>query len=302
MLYISRITKYEKQIGLDKLVLNESKHAKRRKRQSCCEDYLSCDVANKKSKSDEINSELLQAEVGDKHKSSDETFFVGANLSVIDDAAELSRTEVLQDKDQIAQIPATKEEVLCMDAVTAGNKDFLTTMKMGLVSHDAASTCSDKGCDLDTALETCKNKCKIGVDSSDCSYISVSADGCGVPRYSNWDYDSIKLPNMAGVSAEVVLESPPEHLLPPGVKLSKSSYIIDIEHYRKSSRFKVTGDQGTALQVTTVQPNAKNWAEYKRLLRMESEDEGLASSPAAVLWVGDVTPLIKPWQATSTCK
>lgn len=297
---------------MDNLVLTESKRTKRRKRRSCREDYSSCDVANKKSKSDDIDTDILQAEVGDEHNASDETSPVRVadaeeNLSVVVDAVEMPRNEVPQDKDQRAQIPAT-EEGLRMDtqnAIMAGNKGFSMTTNIGWGFHDAPSVGSEKDCN--TAMEDCENKCKIGHDSRhdclDCSYKSVSADGSGVTRYSTWDYDLLKLPNMAGESsAEMVLESPPEHLLPPGVKLSKPLYIINIKDYRKPSKLKVTTNQGTILQVTTVRPNAKNWAEYKRLLRIESEAQTLASSPAGILWTGDVTPLIKPWQATSTCK
>lgn len=297
---------------MDKLVSTESKRTKRRKRQSCREDYLSCDVANKKSKSDDIDADALQAEVGDEHSASGETFPLRVeasdeNLSVIVDAVEFPRHEVLQDKDQRTQIPAT-EEGLCMDTentITAGNKDFSIALNIGSVSSDAANISSGEKCNLDTALENHENKCKIGHDlrhaSSDYSCKSVSSDGFGVPRYSTWDYDSIKLPNMAEeTSTEMVLESPPEHLLPPGVKLSKSLYVISIKRYKEPSKMKVAPNQGTVLQMTTIRPSAKNWAEYKRRLRIESEDQSLASSPAGILWVGDVTPLVKPWQATST--
>lgn len=290
---------------MDSLVLTESKLTKRRKRQSCREDYSSCDVANKKSKSDDIDADILRAQVGDEHNASAVIVEDSEeNRSVLIDAAEMRRNEVPQDKDQRAQIPA-KEEGLCtgtQNAIMAGNKDFSMTTSIGWGSNDATSMSSENDCN--TAMEDCENKFKIGHDSRrDCLDKSVSADGCGVTRYSTWDYDSIKLPNMAGeASTEMVLESPPEHLLPPGVKLSKPSYIINIKDYRKPSKLKVTNNQGTVLQVTTVQPNAKNWAEYKRLLRMESEAQTLLSSPAGILWTGDVTPLIKPWQATSTCK
>ncbi|XP_074647642.1 tRNA-splicing endonuclease subunit Sen54-like [Tubulanus polymorphus] len=47
--------------------------------------------------------------------------------------------------------------------------------------------------------------------------------------------------------------------------------------------------------------SSRNWTEYKQELVMKSENDAeLTESPVGILWDGDVTPLLKPWEATST--
>lgn len=109
-----------------------------------------------------------------------------------------------------------------------------------------------------------------------------------------WDFDSIEFPDISKETGlEIVLKRPPSHLLPPGVEIAKPFYTMTIVRRDLSQKHRSTSN------AVVCGSSARNWAEYKKMLAKKSEAEHLASSPAAILWTGEVTPLVRPSHAVS---
>lgn len=139
-------------------------------------------------------------------------------------------------------------------------------------------------------------------------------------KYTNWDFKTIKFPNMAGKDT-VVLEIPSLQLLPPNTALSEEFEdvcMFDVEDYRIQQHTQQASNSWTSNSDTNfgrlkdlqfsyaewVREHSKpvvarNWGEWKAAM-LEQSHSSLLESPVAHLWRGDVTPLVQPKDSTST--
>ncbi|XP_055955068.1 tRNA-splicing endonuclease subunit Sen54 [Patella vulgata] len=126
---------------------------------------------------------------------------------------------------------------------------------------------------------------------------------------TKWDFSQICFPNIANAD-HVTVNVPLEQYLPEGIKIEESCEFNVLEHQAKYSvpRFDPTNPVDKDLHFsyadwvkakTTV--SASNWKEYKSKLK-KAQQCLETDSPADILWQGEVTPLIRPEDATSTGK
>ena len=125
--------------------------------------------------------------------------------------------------------------------------------------------------------------------------ISQSASASSVHRvpFSNWDFGSITFPDFQHRKFPVEVRVPASGELPEDMQCSGTT----VGHI---SRQTLKGGPETS-QGHALKSQVQNWGEYKDGLAGLSADEKLLlHTPAPYLWKGDVTPLVKPHQATST--
>ena len=125
--------------------------------------------------------------------------------------------------------------------------------------------------------------------------ISQSASASSVQRvpYSNWDFSSIAFPDFQQRKFPVEVRVPASEDLPEDMQCNDSAVGHISRHTLKDGP---ETSQGHALK-----SQVQNWGNYKDGLAGLSADEKLLLyTPAPCLWKGDVTPLVKPHQATST--
>ncbi|XP_071106541.1 tRNA-splicing endonuclease subunit Sen54-like [Haliotis cracherodii] len=133
-------------------------------------------------------------------------------------------------------------------------------------------------------------------------------------RHTEWDFEKLGFPDI-GDKETVVLNIPQTKHLPPNVTLDEEYEdlcLFDVTEYRQqqaSQRPQRRREADnyvfdlnfsySAWARSRKNIVAANWTEYKLKLR-ESQHDGAAPSPVDHLWQGEVTPLVKPQDATST--
>ncbi|XP_046573391.1 tRNA-splicing endonuclease subunit Sen54-like [Haliotis rubra] len=132
-------------------------------------------------------------------------------------------------------------------------------------------------------------------------------------RHSEWDFETFAFPDI-GDKETVVLSIPLTKYLPVNVTLSEEYEdlcLFDVTEYRQQvSQFAQRRRESDNyvfdlnFSYSTWARNRKNiaaanWTEYKLKLR-QSQSGRSVPSPVDHLWQGEVTPLVKPEDATST--
>ena len=124
--------------------------------------------------------------------------------------------------------------------------------------------------------------------------ISQPASASSVPcvPYSNWDFSSITFPDFQHRKFPIEVRVPASEVLREDMQCSDTTGHIS----RQTLKDGPETSQGHVLK-----SQVHNWSEYKDGVAGLSADERLLLyTPAPCLWKGDVTPLVKPHQATST--
>lgn len=126
--------------------------------------------------------------------------------------------------------------------------------------------------------------------------------------HSRWNFDDIRFPNIEHENCSNIVQ-PLKQYLPAQVEVSE--FTFDVEEY-KSRRKAYNNNREmhvdpSLLQFSHEMPKhgpkttAKNWTEYKEILKDGClQDTADVESPARHLWEGEVTPLVKPTDATNT--
>ena len=110
--------------------------------------------------------------------------------------------------------------------------------------------------------------------------------------YSNWDFDATLFPDSCRGKSTFELRLPAPELLPDDIGCNGAQ--IASHGVRQMSRQQVNA------QDHPLKCHSNNWGEYKKALTQLSPDDTLLlCTHAPSLWKGDVTPLVKPHQATS---
>ncbi|XP_033741062.1 tRNA-splicing endonuclease subunit Sen54-like isoform X2 [Pecten maximus] len=145
------------------------------------------------------------------------------------------------------------------------------------------------------------------------SELTEESDPLSVP-YSVWEFDKLGFPDIGGVEV-LELQMPRLDLLPHGVDLSNASTTFDVRAYfsqqrkhHKKHRRQQRQESVENLEFSYSEMihkkkkiTASNWGEFKRKMAIRDlEDERMLVSPAECLWEGEITPLVKPSDATST--
>ncbi|XP_067672347.1 tRNA-splicing endonuclease subunit Sen54-like isoform X2 [Haliotis asinina] len=132
-------------------------------------------------------------------------------------------------------------------------------------------------------------------------------------RHTEWDFEILGFPDI-GDKETVVLNIPQTKYLPANVTLSEEYEdlcLFDVTEYRQQVSQSAQRRRESDNYVFDLNFSystwardrkdiaASNWTEYKLKLR-ESQSGGAAPSPVEHLWQGEVTPLVKPEDATST--
>ncbi|XP_060063341.1 tRNA-splicing endonuclease subunit Sen54-like [Ylistrum balloti] len=152
------------------------------------------------------------------------------------------------------------------------------------------------------------NQTDTGIKESD---LAEECDGQSVP-YSVWEFDRLGFPNIGGVEV-LELQIPRLDLLPHGVDLSKASTIFNVQtylsqqrkhlkkHHRQQQQECIENLEFSYSEMIHKQTKimASNWGEFKKKMAIrDMEDKRV--SPAQHLWEGEITPLVRPSDATST--
>jgi len=151
-----------------------------------------------------------------------------------------------------------------------------------------------------------------------CTAEGQSQTSCLI-RNSIWNFEEIFFPDMGSCQGDILMLSMPDpHLLPDGVCPRKLSFDVK-KYWRQSAELKIKMKKnifhrGEDLCVADLDfsysemtnrrkyRNAKNWQEYKAKVNEKEKNvkNHLLDSPAECLWKGEITPLVKPGDATST--
>ncbi|XP_062566451.1 tRNA-splicing endonuclease subunit Sen54-like [Saccostrea cucullata] len=139
---------------------------------------------------------------------------------------------------------------------------------------------------------------------------------CKATRYSVWNFEEIKFPDISDIDsfADLQLEEIPQRYLPEGIP-PLSRVKVDVEQFFKqrtqSQKFqnsKVKYGQDLdffdlTFSCDVVQPvkkvSASNWREYKEKMLETVKGENFIS-PVEHLWMDEVTPLVRPGDAKNT--
>ena len=134
-------------------------------------------------------------------------------------------------------------------------------------------------------------------------------------RRCKWNFDDIDFPDI-GNKDRVILKIPSKKLLPPNVEVSEEfddQCIFDVLEYRRISSCNY-GNSADRKQNDYLENlhfsysdwmqsrnkiQASNWTEYKKNVR-EKMALNVQETPVGHLWEGEVTPLVRPEDATST--
>lgn len=141
------------------------------------------------------------------------------------------------------------------------------------------------------------------------------ADSC---KYSNWNFKQFQFPCIAEKDT-VVLSVPAPHLLPQNIELNEDFddvCMFDVDEYRRqrengswsasdhrdsySHLVHLKFSYADWLQKHSTPVQASNWGEWKRQVWKQMDLSSL-TSPVSHLWREEVTPLLQPEDATSTC-
>ena len=128
---------------------------------------------------------------------------------------------------------------------------------------------------------------------SDVSKISMDTEENEINTIS-WDFSQLKFPNLAEPQS-LQLERPNDTFLPYTCEQSKKPWLL-----------KIIPKTNDALEFSHKSSNldpkvkCKNWAEYKREIKRFVGDEELVETPCGHYWNCEVTPLVKPRDATCT--
>ncbi|XP_078611683.1 tRNA-splicing endonuclease subunit Sen54-like [Branchiostoma floridae x Branchiostoma japonicum] len=125
------------------------------------------------------------------------------------------------------------------------------------------------------------------------------------PQEYKWDFTNINIPNAGQDSDVSEIPIPCTQLLPAGVqvnsvlKISTGAFSLNTKRGRKG--------KSNSEQLSKIVPNlkaeddprkvARNWDEYKKLCGVRRTVD-MSDTPVAHLWEGDVTPLVRPSDAT----
>ncbi|OWF52640.1 tRNA-splicing endonuclease subunit Sen54 [Mizuhopecten yessoensis] len=144
------------------------------------------------------------------------------------------------------------------------------------------------------------------------SELMEEPDGVCVP-YSQWDFDELGFPSIGGVEV-LELQMPKLDLLPHGIDFSTAPNTFDARAYLSQQRkHKMYRGQQQQESVDNLEFSyaemihkkrkitASNWGEFKRKMAIRDlKDESAFFSPAECLWEGEITPLVRPTDSTST--
>ena len=129
---------------------------------------------------------------------------------------------------------------------------------------------------------------------------NIKSDICPA-QYTTWNWKEINFPHMASNDKQLNLPSVSPSLVPKGIPCRASVYIPN----DSESRFQEEDLEYSFgfERIRKPKVGVKNWQEYKlQQERNEEEEEELLDSPAAVLWSGEVKPLVRPKHATTSGK
>ncbi len=122
--------------------------------------------------------------------------------------------------------------------------------------------------------------------------------------YSQWDFTHICIPSLTNESV-LDFHEPSHAYLPPNVRWHQTTISLNIEALHKHKRALVYEDvlefsHGGAGWKANIK--ASNWGEYKRKYQSKMQESDIGMLPVAHLWNDDITPLVRPQDATSTGK
>lgn len=132
-------------------------------------------------------------------------------------------------------------------------------------------------------------------------FIFYNSDDGQNTLHKHSDFSAIPFPSLEpGNVCE--LHRPKEKYLPKGISLQQDVYVLEWPRYTSAPKNSLQCNLEFSHPPAAVKGGikARNWTEFKELLRKRSEDDFLKDSPVGHLWKGNITPLIKPSEAHST--
>lgn len=132
--------------------------------------------------------------------------------------------------------------------------------------------------------------------TSEMSKNRAAGDTTSIP-YSEWNFSAVLIPCVENDHLQV--QRPPERYLPPGstwptAASDELSVTLNTKSFQESYEDHLEFSRGGSAWKKSIK--ARNWGEYKK----EKQCGGVGLTPAAPLWAGDITPLVKPQDSTST--
>ena len=260
------MTEYERKIHLDKHQTKKSK--KQRKRPT--------NATSKETSSTKYDTEKEDVSTVKRHK-----------------MEELSQNCAKQDDKQCLEIRLDGNAVdggatMRVEGQTDGPSGGSTWCTMNTSNAAAPIT--------DNSVGMCLTNCITG----NVTNISQSTSAASIRHipYSNWDFSTIVFPDIPRGKSSLQLRLPALELLPDDIRCKDAH----VERHKVSYISRQPLDSGSEISLRhSLEGRAQNWGEYKEgMAGLSPDNRLLLCTPAPSLWKGNVTPLVKPHQATST--
>ena len=152
--------------------------------------------------------------------------------------SELSE-EDFEEADGILQSKKTRpEEIICSINNTSPDTDVIineyhdsktTQSKVDNCKPNNEIRCEDKCIQL--SMDKISNRKRENSQEKEAQDESKNATSLFITRYTNWNYKTVLLPDIAK-RTEIEISAPSEHLLPNCIRLSKNKYKFDVRYMR----------------------------------------------------------------------
>ena len=216
------------------------------------------------------------------------------------------------------------------NAELEGESNSVPTKKLKVVQQKTEADNTGSSCDTSSVLDTSQQTCAMETENSHSSLVDPQQTISSVDYaekepiviertkevrslYTDWNFSALNFPDVYGCDGKVVIPPVERHLLPSSempsaaaaIKLERRNNVWmrrrqqGGEEYGRSSQLDFSlADWAHGRRRKS---RARNWAEFKQEEMEKKDDEDdMKRTPVSHLWEDEVTPLIRPQDATST--
>ena len=248
-----------------------------------------------------IHLDMPQKKITKRNRKRPKNALAEQSLCTKDDTEkeDVSIVKKIKTADRLSESCAMQTDTQCMETCIDNCQHSGSAERLNRQTSDSSSGAT--GCETPTSnvpVPTYENT--TGMYLTNCisgNVVNIAQSISPVHKvpYSNWDFSTTLIPDFCRGKSTFEIRLPAPELLPDDIGCN------GVQTASHGVRQIMSRQRQNVHQEHSLKCRSNNWGDYKKgLTRLTPDDALLLCTHAPSLWKGDVTPLLKPHQATST--